>query len=274
MRVRFFIIPTPCLALLAAIVMLGPGCANMPDPADREAVLEYMQVKDPIEPLNRQIFAVNQGLDNTIFKPAAEVYRAAVPETARQGVHNFMRNLRTPLVLLNDLLQGDIDRAVITFSRFMVNSTAGILGLADVAAELGVVGHNEDFGQTLAIWGVPSGPYLMLPVLGPSSPRDTVGLVMDVLTSPLNAWATNSGHSELVWSRVGVEALDQRTMNIDILDDVEKSSLDFYAAIRSLYRQRRAYEISNEKESVLSQGLGVVTYPDIPDYDDANRSRR
>ena len=174
------------LVLLMGIFMLASGCANMPDPADPEAVAVYMQVNDPIEPTNRSVFALNNNLDKAILKPVAEAYSDSIPNAARLGIHNALNNLRTPVILLNDVLQGNLNRSLMTFMRFVINSTVGMFGLVDAASELGMARHIEDFGQTLAVWGVPSGSYLMLPVFGPSNSRDAVGLVMDFLTDPIN----------------------------------------------------------------------------------------
>lgn len=267
-------LPFNCFVLFVGISMLGSGCANMPDPTDREAVADYMQVNDPLEPTNRAVFALNNNLDKAILKPVAEVYRDAVPSAARLGVHNVLNNLRTPVILLNDVLQGDLNRSLTTLMRFLVNSTVGMFGLADAASELGMVRHEEDFGQTLAVWGVPSGSYLMLPIFGPSNSRDTVGLVVDLLTDPINIWASNTDQLEVSLGRTGVRTVDKRALNLELLNEVEKSSLDFYAAIRSLYRQRRGNEISNGKDKALPQTSGLTDYPEFLDSDDKELSRR
>lgn len=259
-------------------MLTGPliltGCANMPDPADPEAVAEYMQVNDPMEPLNRKVFAFNQGLDKAVFKPLAETYRDVVPQPARTGVHNFIVNLKAPLDLINSLLQFDLERSMMTIGRFLVNSTVGMFGIVDVAAELGAPPPKEDFGQTLAVWGVPAGPYIVLPVLGPSNPRDGVGRVVDFLMDPVNRVASNRDHSELVIARSGVGALDQKAENIDLLDEVEKSSLDFYAAIRSLYRQKRSHEILNGTTRAEIGSEDVSVFPETPDFGGDEVSRR
>ncbi len=227
--------------MLAAV----SGCATPPDPADREATTEFKQVNDPAEPTNRAVFAFNQVLDKGVLKPAAGMYRDLMPPAVRTGVHNALDNLRSPVVFLNDLLQGDMDRAGITFMRFLINSTLGVGGLGDPASDMGYAYHNEDFGQTLAKWGVDDGPYVMLPVFGPSNPRDAVGLVVDFLVDPFNWWAANSGNDFAPYARGATRAVDERARNYDTLEDLERSSLDFYATIRSLYRQRRADEIGN-----------------------------
>lgn len=165
--------------------------------------------------------------------------------------------MRTPVIFFNDVLQGELERAWITLLRFLINSTIGLAGLHDQAAVWGFEYHNEDFGQTLAVWGVPGGPYVMLPILGPSNPRDTVGLVVDFLVDPLNLWLTNTDREPFIFARTGLRAIDARARNYDSLEDLEKSSLDFYAAVRSLYRQRRADEISNGKASANMPAPGI-----------------
>lgn len=230
----------------------------MPDPSDKEAVAEYNEINDPGEPVMRAIFEFNLVLDKMFLKPAAELYRGFLPPTLQSGVHNVLNNLRTPIVLLNDVLQGKFERAGTTLARFFVNSTVGILGLSDKAAEMGMEYHNEDFGQTLAVWGTPEGPYLMLPIFGPSNPRDAVGLAVDYLTDPINIWANNTNREEVVWARTGTRAVDERARNYDVIADLEKTSLDFYATVRSLYRQRRKDEINDGKASgnMPAPGLG------------------
>jgi ABC-type transporter lipoprotein component MlaA len=141
---------------------------------------------DPLEPVNRAVFQFNRVLDGLILEPAALMYRMATPAFVRDGVQNFLANLRTPVVLANDLLQGEFGRAEKTLGRFMLNTILGVGGLIDVGGRVGMPErHYEDFGQTLAVYGVGEGPYLMLPVLGPSNPRDAVGRVVDLLFDPL-----------------------------------------------------------------------------------------
>ncbi|MEK7246697.1 MAG: VacJ family lipoprotein, partial [Pseudomonadota bacterium] len=166
------------LALLAAVPPLS-GCATAPDPSNADALAEYRQINDPIEPANRVIFAFNRAIDAAILKPLAKIYRDFTPKIFQDAVGNILANLRAPVVLANDVLQGEGKRAGNTLARFVVNSTVGLGGMIDAASEMGVPRHAEDFGQTLAVWGVPEGPYLMLPLFGPSNPRDLVGLAAD-----------------------------------------------------------------------------------------------
>ena len=168
---------------------------------------------------------------------------------------------RSPVIFLNDLLQGELDRAITTAVRFMVNSTIGILGVIDIATEMGLEGHDEDFGQTLAVWGVPEGPYVVLPLFGPSNPRDAIGLVVDFLVDPFNLWAENTDRDFAIFARAGTRAVDLRATHMEALDNLEKTSLDFYATIRSLYRQRRANEIRNGEPSANMPAPGLSQVP-------------
>ena len=229
------------LAALSALV-LG-GCASVPnDPEERKA---YYETNDPIEPVNRAIFSFNQGLDAVILKPVASVYKQVLPQTLQDGIRNFLNNLRTPLILANNLLQGDIDGAHQTIARFTTNSIIGFGGFGDPAGDLGVKYRSEDFGQTLGVWGMGEGPYLMLPIFGPSNPRDLIGLVVESVADPLDIWADNTDRDAIPISRLLLRGIDQRARNLKTIDELEKSSLDFYATVRSLYRQVRADEIRN-----------------------------
>ncbi len=232
------------LALLAA-------CATPPPADDEDAVAAYEEANDPLEPLNRTLFEINRGLDKVIFRPIAEVYRDVVPSGLRDGVHNAVNNLRTPNIFVNDMLQGEWKRGSESARRFTINSLAGAGGLVDVMAMDTDEGsgpvefHNEDFGQTLAVWGVGEGPYLVLPILGPSSPRAVVGLVADFFLDPVSYIGNDATRARMSISRLLARGIDVRSRNIDTIDEIERSSIDFYAAVRSLYRQDRAAEISN-----------------------------
>src|SRR5262249_25099190 len=158
-------------AAMLSLVLLA-GCATPPPASDPEALEAFKEANDPLEPMNRYFFELNYAADELLFKPLAGWYYVALPNFAQDGVRNVLRNARSPVVLANDLLQGETDRAGVTVSRFLVNSTMGLGGLFDIGARMGLEYHDEDFGQTLAVHGVGEGPYLMLPLLGPSNPRD------------------------------------------------------------------------------------------------------
>jgi len=204
---------------------------------------------DPLEGFNRLIFGFNEMIDVLFLRPAAEFYTKVLPPPIQRGVRNFLRNLRSPVILANDLLQGEMDRAGVTVTRFLINSTLGIGGLSDQAGKMGYYYHNEDFGQTFAVWGTGQGPYLVLPVLGPSNPRDLVGAVVEYLVDPVNIWANNTDREWIPVSRSVASGVERRAAVLELLDEAKKSSLDYYATMRSLYQQRRADEIRNGEDA-------------------------
>ena len=219
----------------------------------------FKEANDPYEPFNRAMFDFNLALDKAVLRPAASIYRDVLPEPVQNGVHNFLHNLRSPIIFGNDLLQGELDRAGSTLARFAINSTVGILGLYDFAAYVGIEKHNEDFGQTLAVWDVEQGPYLVLPIFGPSNPRDGVGKVADILIDPLTWLAP----FEFQMARTIGTAVNARARNFDQVNDLENNSLDFYSAVRSLYRQKRADEIRNGVP--LNTNAVIGNLPAMPD---------
>lgn len=239
---------------LAATLGLA-GCAQVPEDPDERA--EFQALNDPLEPMNRQIFDLNMALDKAIMKPVATFYRDNIPEGARRGVHNVLNNMREPLIGTNDLLQGQPHRAADTFGRFAINSTFGLFGVFDViAADGGPKYHGNDFGVTLAVWGLPEGPFLMIPFYGPSNPRDAAGKGID--------WYIDPTDYALQWyvviedARTAGDILDGRTQVLDQLDDVERNSLDFYSAIRSLSRQQREGQIRAAGGGTTAKPLGPV----------------
>ncbi|MGE0153328.1 MAG: VacJ family lipoprotein [Reyranellaceae bacterium] len=223
------------------------ACATTEDQS-AEAREEAASINDPFEIPNRFVFAVNRTLDMALLRPAAVFYRDWAPAPVKRGTRNFLDNLNEPVTAFNEIFQGEPGRAGETLARFVINSTVGILGLFDVASEMGLPRTKEDFGQTLGVWTKDEhgGPYLMLPVLGPSNPRDAVGLVVDYFWDPFNIAIKRYDVEYLGWVRFGVDGVDSRSRSIEVLDDLERNSLDYYAAIRSAYRQRRAAEIRND----------------------------
>jgi phospholipid-binding lipoprotein MlaA len=228
---------------MLGLVLLA-GCATPPS-NDPEALEAYKEANDPLEPMNRYFFELNYAADELLFKPLAGWYYVALPNFAQDGVRNVLRNVRSPVVLANDLFQGETDRAGVTVGRFLVNSTMGVGGLFDIASRIGLDYHDEDFGQTLAVAGVGEGPYLMLPLLGPSNPRDAAGRVVDMLFDPLTYIGIFGGVDNVGLGAAVLDGMDTRARNLKTLDEIRKGSLDYYATIRSLYRQRRADEINN-----------------------------
>jgi phospholipid-binding lipoprotein MlaA len=224
------------LVILGALGFLLCACA-----APQGAMPEN---HDPYEPTNRAIFGFNLSVDRTFLRPTAERYQSYVPELVRDGIHNVLDNLNTPVIFANDVLQGEGTRAWTTARRAVVNSTLGVGGLVDVGSRIGLESHEEDFGQTLAVWGVDEGPYLVLPLLGPSNPRDAAGQAVDVALDP-TTWVRMKQHVWWMAGRKYMAVLDARTRNLEAFDDIERDSLDFYATVRSVYRQHWASEIRN-----------------------------
>ncbi len=216
------------------------------------ALADVDEANDPAEPFNRAMFDFNMALDRALLAPVSRGYRDYTPDPLQTGIHNALVNLRSPIDLLNTLLQGDFARAGIVIKRFVVNSTAGIGGLIDVAAETGDERQKEDFGQTLAVWGVDGNPYVVWPLLGPSNPRDSIGAVADLVSDPLFWLGMNSdwdAAEPLMWTRFGMTVIDNRVPLLDPLEELERTSVDFYVAVRDFVRQQRMLEIMNRKSS-------------------------
>ena len=225
--------------LLGLLVLSVAACASRPPAGDTEALAEYRELNDPIEPTNRFFYRVNDGIDTYALRPAAVAYRDVVPGAIRRPIHNVLANLGTPATFANDVLSAKPRRAGDSLMRFLINTTAGGLGLFDVATDWGYPEHSNDFGLTLALWGVGEGPFLFLPVLGPSNPRDAAGLGAAIALDPLT-YASFGGKTALELSRLGLTALDTRERLIEPLDSIKRGALDPYATFRSLYRQNRA----------------------------------
>ncbi|MDX2103849.1 MAG: VacJ family lipoprotein [Alphaproteobacteria bacterium] len=202
-------------------------------------------MSDPAEGVNRVVFGFNRAVDTVVIRPVSLAYREVVPSPVRDRVRDFLSHIRSPVTLANDLLQGNLNRAGNTLTRFWVNTIAGIGGLVDVAGAVGIEKHDEDFGQTLAIWGVGEGSYVMLPLLGPSTVRDTVGMVVDFFLDPAGYILRAEYERVVSYARTGLEVVDTRSRMIQATDDLERNSVDYYAAVRSLYKQRRDALIRN-----------------------------
>ena len=208
-------------------------------------------IYDPIEPFNRVIFSFNTAFDKSISEPASKQY-IKLPSPIQSGISNFLSNLRMPLVFVNQLLQGQGKNASESAGRFLVNSTIGFFGLVDVADKIGLEEKEEDFGQTLATWGVGDGFYIVLPLFGPSNVRDTAGMVLTATTDPINAYAVSEGEAWVVPLRRAVSAVDQRSKIIDEVNSLRDNSVDYYAAVRSSYYQKRKAEINNTNDNTLT----------------------
>ncbi len=242
------------LALVIAgigLLFILNGCATQS--VDPEQLRIYEQNNDPLEPMNRTIFGFNMAVDKLVLKPAAQGYRAVVPSPVRKGVNNFFNNLKQPVYFVNALLQGEGKAAGQIAGRFAANTFWGFLGVFDTASQMEIPVIKRDFGETLAVWGMEyGGPYLVLPVLGPSNPRDAVGIGVDSVLAPLD-WALRH-EPWIVYGMWGIDGFRAREQALDFLDSLERSSTDFYATMRSMYQQNRRKEINE-----------LLKNPDMPE---------
>jgi phospholipid-binding lipoprotein MlaA len=236
----------------AALIALLAGCATLPQ-GERSP-------GDPLEPLNRAVFDFNDKLDTAVIKPVAQAYLDVVPAFVRDRIRAFIDNLAEPRIFVNDLLQGRTDAAGITLSRFLANTIAGVGGLFDVASGQGLERQTGDFGQTLYAWGIDDGPYLVLLLFGPSTVRDAAGLGVDMFTTPpsLVIHGRNALPTQIAIGVVG--GIDLRARNIDTLDALKASSLDYYTHFKSVWRQHRA--------AALREARGLPATP--PELTDPN----
>jgi phospholipid-binding lipoprotein MlaA len=212
------------------------GCSGVQSWSDR----------DPLEGFNRKMFWINQKLDRNAALPAAVFYKSSVPDPLRDGIHNILSNVGAPITVANDILQGEFNRAGKAAERFGVNTTIGILGLNDRATEMGLPAQQEDFGQTMGVYGVPAGPYVVLPLLGAALPRDAVGKIyVDHFFSPLSYFDYSGRYYVSLGTRI-FSTVDGRARVIDDLRDIERSSVDYYAASRDNYLRRRQAQVENK----------------------------
>ncbi|HEY0266256.1 MAG TPA: VacJ family lipoprotein [Rhizomicrobium sp.] len=225
------------------------GCASAPPSP------QALAANDPYEQTNRDMLRFNGKIDRYFVIPTVGVYFLLVPEGGRRGVHNLLGNLSLPTIFVNDLLQGEVTRGSQSAERFLINTTLGLGGFFDPAAKMGISGNGEDMGQTLAVWGAGEGPFLMLPFFGPSNPRDAAGLAIDAAIDP-----TNQIHfKQHLWWAAGREyftLLDLRAQTYQTIQGIQRSSVDYYSSLRSLYRQMRNEQIHN----------GRPMGQDLPDF--------
>jgi phospholipid-binding lipoprotein MlaA len=244
-------------AVVFGLLLLCTGCAT--SSSDPPSADEADSDNDPAEGVNRAIFKANLAADHAMMRPVAEAYTDHVPEIVQTGIHNVVQNLKEPAVAVNDLLQGNVKHAWESAQRLAVNTTVGAVGVVDVAAKWGLPPHKADFGQTLAVWGVGEGPFVELPLLGPSNPRDALGTAVDLALNPL----TFVGGAPATYAGVatgGANFVDVRAQHLHDLDELERNSLDYYATLRSVYRQHRDAEISAAKEPE-AEGRVDVSFP-------------
>jgi len=221
-------------AVYFVIITMLAGCAGSIPPAAKED----RDPADPWEPLNRRIHNFNQGVDKISFKPLAKGYQRILPEPMQRGVTNFSKNLLGPLYIINNFLQGKFRRGFSETGRFLANSTFGILGIVDVGADIGMETYHEDFGQTLAVWGVPNGPFVVVPILGPRTLRDATMIPLNFAADPTFYLESDTA----TWSIYAVRAVDLRA-RLFTVDALIEDSFDRYLTIRESYLQRREFLI-------------------------------
>ena len=232
------------LASTLALLLGSSGCATAPaDPEDRA---DFERMNDPLEPTNREIHAGNLWLDDHVLHPIADAYVDTVPPGARRGVHNILANLGEPVIAFNDVLQGHVSSAWTSARRFVINSTIGLVGTFDVASDLDLPRHSADFGQTFGAWGIGEGPYVNLPLFGPSNVRDTTGLALTALANPL-LFIAGPGAEAALYAQTVAQPVDERSRRSPMLDSLRRESLDYYAALRAAYRQHRAFLIEQAR---------------------------
>ncbi len=223
-------------------LLMGTLCCAMGCAAAHSPAVETNH--DPLEGMNRGIFWFNTQVDDYVLEPVAKGWDKIAPDRLKKSVSNFFHNLGFPIVAVNNLLQGKVVRSASDVGRFAVNTTIGFLGFFDPATEWGLEQHNEDFGQTLGYWGVPPGPYLVLPFFGPSDPRDTVGLAADsfsiVYAYFIPFYAT--------FGAGAVDVVNRRALVLREVRQIKEASFDYYIAVRNAYRQHRAALVSDQKE--------------------------
>lgn len=246
--------------IIAAVLSLTVSACATNGGVNEDAVyVGSEQVSDPLENLNRGVFAFNEVVDKTVLEPVARGYRFITPKPVRTGVRNFLRNLKSPIVMGNELLQGDLEGFANASGRLFINTLLGVGGIFDIADMGGIPYEPEDFGQTLAVWGIGNGPYVVIPLLGPSTARDATGMVVDSFADPVRIYLFNTDREWLHYTRVGVGVIDQREEMLDIIDDLRRNSFDYYAALRSAYYQRRQALVNDMNPDSAS-------VPEIPDY--------
>ena len=267
MKMRVFL-----FALFTLLILVNIGCASKPNQSDRLAYATYQEANDPLEPLNRYFFELTRFADFLFLYPLSEVYKNLVPKYPREMLNNFYSNLGEPLDLTNNLLQGSFDRAGTNLGRLFVNSTIGILGFFDAAEYFfDWEPAPEDFGQTLAVYGMPEGPFLVIPFVGPSSFRDTIGFGLNIVGNPLryvgyipiidNQVDNFQRNSDLLLQgRTPIRALEASSSSRRFINQIERESVDFYATVRELYRQ-------NRRNAILNGVLDFDDLPEIPDDD-------
>jgi len=249
------------VSILSALTLTC--CA--PAPTDPDDLVEYQHNHDPAEPTNRKIFAFNMMADHYVLQPVARAYSNDLPPSVQQGVHNFVGNLHDPQIAVNDAMQGNMKRSGKTALRFIVNSTVGLAGIFDVATDWKLTHHEADFGQTFGVWGIGSGPFVELPLLGSSNVRDGVGTAIEMITNPFGSFVSRAPLTIVGYVGGGLGAIDGRAEVLPMSDKLEKDSLDYYATLRSIAWQRRAKLIEDGKNPDPKKDNEINSEPKSPE---------
>ena len=241
------------IRIVGALILglVSAGCSTTtPEPETN-----MVQASDPLEGMNRFFFDMNQRLDRNAGKPVAAAYREDVPQRVRGSLHNLLDNLGGPVNVANDLLEAQFKNAGIAEGRFLVNTTIGVAGIFDVATDWGLPDRDRDFGETLGTYGVPTGPYLVLPLRGSTDVRDFAGNYLDGYATPLH-FVRYDGNQYVGWMKSTLSSMDNRSNNIVTYEDIERSSVDYYATMRTIYLERRARLIEDR----------TVRTAELPDF--------
>ncbi|MFQ5346835.1 MAG: VacJ family lipoprotein, partial [Rhodothalassiaceae bacterium] len=263
-----FSAPVRRVVLAACLVLALGACATRPPASDPVALAAYEEANDPLEPFNRAMWRLNTTFDRFIMRPVTWVYRTIVPKPVRGVLSRVVENANYPVVIVNSLLQGEFGRSWTATKRLLVNTTVGLGGMADPASAWGIEKIDEDFGQTLAVWGIGDGPYLVLPFIGPTNPRDAVGFVGDALSEPVGLALDIADHSTARYSWTGTGLVVNRDDHWRAIDEVYRAE-DPYAFARSAFRQHRRYQITNgaveeseEEEELFEQDFDLPEEPE------------
>lgn len=223
----------------------------------------YANIPDPWEPVNRVVFTFNEVLNRTLLDPVTFVYKELTPNVMQTGVNNALYNLWTPVYVINNLLQGKVEEAGVNIASFILNTLFGFFGVYDVASDVGLDNNKEDFGQTLGVWGMHSGPYLVLPIIGPSSFRDTAGLGVDFFLDPTAMIIKNNWHGDYNYARDGAILLSAKADTLEAVESLRETSVDWYATMRTLYAQSRHGKVHDGNIPIDNQGPEVFIDEDI-----------
>lgn len=242
--------------LLGGFALSTPAmaAANMETHSlDQDTVKEEASTNtgnDPFQGLNRVMFSIHNVLDGTLMEPMANIYQDGAPTVVKDRLSSFLNNIKEPWTLINDVLQGQGEKTLVTFSRFMVNTVFGLFGLFDVAGKLGLEGHQSNFGQTLGAWGVPAGPYIFVPILGPQSLRSLFGRLTGLLLDPYNIILEKNGRGDVIWATIFVDGLVKRADSIPVVNDLRENSLDYYIGMRSSWQQYEEGQVNGQKRTL------------------------